>query len=446
MSLIWIGYTTRYREGGAELERAARTLARTRGAARPNGTVRLEAVETKAAFFDAMCGIAARGERLSELHFVGHGGMYGPMFGTRAHPEQLSPHEWRTLELPFADDGEAFFHACRSARHFAPFFARTKGVPAHGYYWYTTFSRHPTYFRWDGPRRRADNPLYLFGCPGRRSHGLSGSLRKYLGVARAETLRRFEPAEVGHEASYDPVAGLYDEAFADIRVREDEWRWITSHLPPCRPRVLDVGCGNGALLTALEGRIAEGVGVDVSAEMIARAKIRAAAHPHLSFAPIDGPSLPFTDGRFDVVISLMSFRYLDWDPMMAEMRRVLAPGGRILIVDMADKPAGLRDVPRLLRDKAKVWRARRRWREADRALHRLVSDSRWSTMLHENPMRAEHEYRWYLESRFPGREVEVLDVGGRARTLAFDSGPIDEGRRAAARAHPSVSDARGEPA
>ena len=49
-------------------------------------------------------------------------------------------------------------------------------------------------------------------------------------------------------------------------------------------------------------------------------------------------------------------------------------------------------------------------------------------MLRYNPIRAEHELRWYLESRFPGRRVEVLDRGWHARVLAFDSGPFETGR------------------
>ena len=36
-------------------------------------------------------------------------------------------------------------------------------------------------------------------------------------------------------------------------------------------------------------------------------------------------------------------------------------------------------------------------------------------MLQYNPIRAEHEMKWYLESRFPGRKVERLDVGVHAR-------------------------------
>ena len=64
------------------------------------------------------------GRTLAELHFVGHSGMYGPMFGSTAWPEQFSPHEWRTFPLPWAVGAEAYFHACRTGRWFAPFFAR----------------------------------------------------------------------------------------------------------------------------------------------------------------------------------------------------------------------------------------------------------------------------------------------------------------------------------
>jgi len=56
-----------------------------------------------------------------------------------------------------------------------------------------------------------------------------------------------------------------------------------------------------------------------------------------------------------------------------------------------------------------------------------VTDPRWQTMLRYNPIRAEHELRWYLESRHPGRRVELLNVAWNARVLAFDSGPLSPG-------------------
>ncbi|HEU0052263.1 MAG TPA: hypothetical protein VFQ39_03755, partial [Longimicrobium sp.] len=129
--MILILYTTLYREGGDKFARAAHTLAEDRRRARPGISVEAAAVESKAEVVARFRAAEERGTPIEELHFVGHSGMYGPMFRTRAVPEQFSPHEWRTLRIPFAPGGAAWFHACRTARWFAPFFARTFGVPAH---------------------------------------------------------------------------------------------------------------------------------------------------------------------------------------------------------------------------------------------------------------------------------------------------------------------------
>jgi len=121
--------------------------------------------------------------------------------------------------------------------------------------------------------------------------------------------------------------------------------------------VLHIGCGNGALLRALAGRIQSGVGVDRSHRLLWHARRRVAPAPDgaapLSFVAIDGPALPFADASFDVVVSLLSFRYLDWDPVMNEIRRVLAPGGRLLVVDMVTAPLRAREVPAFARTKAR---------------------------------------------------------------------------------------------
>jgi SAM-dependent methyltransferase len=425
--MIWIGYTTLYREGGAKFERAARTLEKTKTAQFPGRPVRCERIESKRDFVDAMARVAAEGRVLSELHFIGHSGMYGPMFRSTSMPEQFSPHEWRNLSLPLDGSSEAYFHACRTARWFAPFFARTFGVPAHGYHWYTTVSTSPDRFRWEGPGASPDAPLYIVSCRGRKSHGLVGSALKYGGFARVEQMTRFVPHAPESDGTYDEVAELYDDVFADIAVRERECAWLDRHLPDGPVRVLDIGCGNGALLARLSPRITRGTGVDRSEGMIARARARSAGHGNLDFAAIPEPKLPFDDASFDVVISLLSFRYLDWDPIMNEIRRVLAPGGRILIVDMVTAPLKSREYPAFVRSNVERLWQHFRHPEFRRSLRRLVTDPRWKMMLRYNPIRAEHEYKWYLESRFPGRKVELLDVGLDARILAFDSGPLERG-------------------
>jgi len=84
---------------------------------------------------DLFCAITEQGKQIDEYHFIGHSGMYGPMYGTTAYPEQYSPHELKNLEIPFSANAKAYFHCCRSARWFAPFFAEQFKVETLGYYW-----------------------------------------------------------------------------------------------------------------------------------------------------------------------------------------------------------------------------------------------------------------------------------------------------------------------
>ena len=348
------------------------------------------------------------------------------MFGSVAFPEQFSPYEWETTEIPFAEGASAYFHCCRSARWFAPFFARTFNVTARGFFWYTTFSRSKDKFVSAGDSTAA--PIYTIGCKGRKSHGYLASVQKRLGFMPAEKMKSFEPKKVSGEDTYNEVAELYDAVFTDIRVRKDEWEWINKHMPASRDiRVLDIGCGNGALLNALSERIAEGVGVDESKSILERAKSRNSEISNLKFEIISGPLLPFPDASFDVVVSMMSFRYLDWDPLLAEIKRVTKPGGQFLIVDMVTVPVKASEYPRLLRDKLRTMAAQKKNSEFNKKLNRLVSHPDWKKMLEYNPIRSEHEMKWYLESRFPGRKMRTLNMAWNSRIVAFDSGPVENG-------------------
>lgn len=422
---ILIIYTTKYRLGGHQFPVVAKTIAAEKKAAGFEGDVVTRAVESKVDVLKAIAEIKDTNRKISEFHFVGHSGMYGPMFGTVAFPEQFSPYEWEHMDIPFADGASAYFHCCRSARWFAPFFARTFNVIAYGFFWYTTFSRSKTKYVSAGDSINGE--LFTIGCKGRKSHGILASAQKRLGFMPAEEMKRFEPKPPDGDTSYDHVAELYDAAFVDIRVRKDEWRWLGEHLPPDNFSMLDIGCGNGALLNALADHLMMGRGVDESAGIIERAKLKNKDHAHLSFQKIDGPVLPFEDNTFDVVTSLMSFRYLDWDPLLAEIKRVVKPGGKFLIIDMVTVPVGISEYPRLLKDKMRTKRDQKANRPFDAALQKLVSHPDWKKMLEYNPIRSEHEMKWYLESRFPGHKMETLNMAWNSRIVAFDSGPVDRG-------------------
>jgi hypothetical protein len=272
--VILIIYTTKYRLGGSQFPVVAETLVNEKRIAGFGGDIICRPVESKVDVLRAIAEIRDSGRGIAEFHFVGHSGMYGPMYGTVAFPEQFSPYEWQQMDIPFAEGASAYFHCCRSARWFAPFFARTFGVKAYGFWWYTTFSRSKDRYLAAGDSTEA--PLYTIGCHGRKSHGYLASARKRLGLMPAEEMRAFEPKSIAAEAdTYNEVAELYDAVFTDIRVRKDEWNWINEHLPESRHiRVLDIGCGNGALLNALSDRIAAGVGVDESGPILGRARKR----------------------------------------------------------------------------------------------------------------------------------------------------------------------------
>jgi ubiquinone/menaquinone biosynthesis C-methylase UbiE len=425
-NVIVIVYTTLYRKGGHQFPVVAETLAREKKEAGFAGEIIAQAVESKREMLHLFDDLSAAGKKIEEFHFVGHSGMYGPMFGTVKFPEQFSPYEWEQMKIPFAEGAAAFFHCCRSARWFAPFFARTFNVQGNGFFWYTTFSKSKAKFKYVGDSAEGD--LYTIGCKGRKSHGLGASVMKFAGMMPAEDMKTFAPEPPSGDTSYNHVAELYDAAFQDIRVRKDEWKWINAHLPESKEiKLLDIGCGNGALLNALSGRIKAGSGADESAGMIAQAKKRNAALDKLDFSVINGPLLPFADAAFDVVISMMSFRYLDWDPLLLEVKRVTRPGGKFLILDMVTVPLSAREYPKFLSDKFRTLFGQKANKEFNTNLARLVSHPDWKKMLEYNPIRSEHEMKWYLESRFPGQKVEILNIGWNARLVAFDSGAVEKG-------------------
>jgi ubiquinone/menaquinone biosynthesis C-methylase UbiE len=104
--------------------------------------------------------------------------------------------------------------------------------------------------------------------------------------------------------------------------------------------VLDVGCGTGTLAMAAKRRVGDAgtvEGIDASAEMIDRARKKAKrAHSGAAFRVASAESLPFETSRFDVVLSTIMLHHLPRavrSQAIQEMRRVLKPDGRVLIVD-----------------------------------------------------------------------------------------------------------------
>ncbi|MBB3674733.1 class I SAM-dependent methyltransferase [Modestobacter versicolor] len=96
-------------------------------------------------------------------------------------------------------------------------------------------------------------------------------------------------------------------------------------------RVLDAGCGSGPLAAALRDRGAVVTGFDASPLMVSLARERLGADADVQVADLATP-LPFADGGFDDVTASLVLHYLrDWAAPLAELRRVLRPGGRLVL-------------------------------------------------------------------------------------------------------------------
>ncbi|MFF1510097.1 class I SAM-dependent methyltransferase [Streptomyces sp. NPDC058326] len=142
------------------------------------------------------------------------------------------------------------------------------------------------------------------------------------------------------QASLAPVRANDYDRFAEAYAAENERSLVNAHYE--RPamlalagdvagrRLLDAGCGSGALSAALRDRGAVVTGIDASAGMLTLARRRLGDDAALHLADLGEP-LPFDDGAFDDVVASLVLHYLeDWGPTLAEIRRVLRPGGRLI--------------------------------------------------------------------------------------------------------------------
>src|SRR5262245_20596871 len=101
--------------------------------------------------------------------------------------------------------------------------------------------------------------------------------------------------------------------------------------------VLDVACGPGLMACAFAEVARHVAGIDLTPAMIERAKIlqESKALPNLSWRIGDVLPLPFADAAFSLVFTRYScHHFFDPKAVMAEMVRVCAPGGRVVLVDV----------------------------------------------------------------------------------------------------------------
>jgi SAM-dependent methyltransferase len=147
-----------------------------------------------------------------------------------------------------------------------------------------------------------------------------------------------------------PIMSTVEAAFC----RSAPWRGFARRvvLPWAAPpdslqgQILEIGGGSGAMAAGLADR-SPGLDltvVDEDPQMVARARRSLVASPSVKVDRADVTDLPFPDRSFDTVLSfLMLHHVIEWEESLAEVRRVLRPGGAIVGYDLLDHA-----VPRLI--------------------------------------------------------------------------------------------------
>lgn len=141
------------------------------------------------------------------------------------------------------------------------------------------------------------------------------------------------------------AAEAYEARFVPAIFREWAPRAIAAGGVHPTTRLLDVACGTGIVARTADGIISDAgrvVGVDLNESML---QVARSVAPTIDWQRSDVTSLPFPDAAFDVVICQMAMMFFPDRPgAIGEMRRVLAPGGRLVTVVPAvlDRQPGYR--------------------------------------------------------------------------------------------------------
>ncbi len=143
----------------------------------------------------------------------------------------------------------------------------------------------------------------------------------------------------GWGKTYDTLVGLMSFG------QERKLRQATLDLASIQPgeRILEVGCGTGTLSIAARAKAgpqSQVTGIDIAPDMVETARRKAAkAGLNVQFQVGRIEAIPFPGGQFDLVLSSLMLHHIHGDAAkqqgLSEVFRVLKPGGRLLIVDVA---------------------------------------------------------------------------------------------------------------
>ncbi|GHU06162.1 hypothetical protein FACS1894147_12900 [Spirochaetia bacterium] len=218
--------------------------------------------------------------------------------------------------------------------------------------------------------------------------------------------------------AYDAVAELYSGVFDSIELRQFEWPWLLKLIGEFKPRsILDLGCGNGYLAKALFPLVPRLYAVEPCEPLFLSARERLGKDAVLFQAPAE--NLPFNDREFDMVISLLSFRYMQWDKALGEIHRVLKPGGIFILIDLFAS----RFDPLYLPNYIETWTVTHLQHMKNRTYRKkllLLSKNReWLKMTAEHPKRELSDAKACIREKFFIKKEKLLSAALGGKTVGL---------------------------
>jgi ubiquinone/menaquinone biosynthesis C-methylase UbiE len=138
-----------------------------------------------------------------------------------------------------------------------------------------------------------------------------------------------------HRAISDRAEAIWNWDSPSGRRRAARRSEILAREAGLRPgqRALEVGCGTGIFLQAAATTGADIVALDLSSDLLAQARARMSAAPRVRLSLGNAEQMPFREGSFDAAYGSSILHHLNIDAALAEVFRVLRPGGRIAFAE-----------------------------------------------------------------------------------------------------------------
>lgn len=206
-----------------------------------------------------------------------------------------------------------------------------------------------------------------------------------------------EPADAVERPTtdWDERVDQWEEIAASPVFQRLAQRVVELARPQAEDRVVDLGAGTGLLTFALAPHVDHVTAVDASAAMLDRLDRHARARAfHVDVALADLRSLPLPDESVTLAVSNYAFHHLDDEGKelaLAEVRRVLVPGGRLVVCDMMFALSLRGDDGQIVREKLRLLArrgvpgliriARNGWRVVRRRWEQPAPPSLWEEML-----------------------------------------------------------------